>query len=132
MIEPLPIRLHPGDDLRGALERHASQAGLHAAFVLAGIGSLQGACIRFAGVAEAETLQGDLEILTLSGTLGDGGSHLHATLADAGGRVIGGHVAWGCIVRTTAEVLLAGLPGRVFARAPDPVTGYAELQIRCP
>ncbi len=32
------------------------------------------------------------------------------------GRVVGGHAAHGCIVRTTAEVLLALLPAWRFAR----------------
>jgi predicted DNA-binding protein with PD1-like motif len=43
--------------------------------------------------------------------------------------VLGGHVGPGCIVRTTAELLLALLPGRRFARAFDPQTGYQELKI---
>ena len=42
----------------------------------------------------------------------------------------GGHVAPGCIVRTTAEVLLALLPDWAFAREPDALTGYDELVVR--
>lgn len=130
MIDALPLRLHPGDDLRTALERHVARAGCRAAFVVAGIGSLSEARVRFAGIGDAETIAGDLEILTLSGTLGDGGAHLHVSLADGQGRVRGGHVAAGCRVRTTVEVLLARLPGWVFDRVPDPATGFAELAIR--
>ncbi|HEY9022710.1 MAG TPA: PPC domain-containing DNA-binding protein, partial [Burkholderiaceae bacterium] len=74
--------------------------------------------------------EGDLEILTLSGTLGAGGAHLHMSLSDADGRVLGGHVAPGCIVRTTAEVLLALLDDVRFTREPDAATGYAELHVR--
>jgi predicted DNA-binding protein with PD1-like motif len=51
-------------------------------------------------------------------------------VADACGRVLGGHVAHGCIVRTTAEVLLALLPGWSFSREPDARTGWDELVIR--
>ena len=58
-----------------------------------------------------------------------GGAHLHASLADADGRVLGGHVAPGCIVRTTAEVLLALLDDVRFTREPDAATGYAELHV---
>ena len=43
---------------------------------------------------------------------------------------MGGHVTRGCIVRTTAEVLLALLPDWRFDREPDPVTGYRELVAR--
>lgn len=52
------------------------------------------------------------------------------SIADASGKAIGGHVAQGCIIRTTAEVLLAPLSDWSFSRKPDPVTGFAELVVR--
>jgi uncharacterized protein len=128
-MDTLPLRLHPGDDLRLALEAAMRERGVNAAFVLAGVGSLAGARLRFAGRADASTLHGDLEILTLSGSLGTGGAHLHASVADPAGHVFGGHVAPGCRVRTTAEVLIALLPAWRFDRVADPATGYAELAI---
>lgn len=127
---PTPVRLLPGDDLRRALEGHVATQGLTAAFVLAGIGSLRSARIRLAGAANTLDLDDDLELLTLSGTIGPSGSHLHLSVADASGRMVGGHVAYGCIERTTAEVLLALLPGWDFSREPDARTGWPELVIR--
>ena len=53
-------------------------------------------------------------------------SHLHMALSTAIGQVLGGHVAAGCTVRTTAEVLLALLPGWAFTREPDAETGFAS------
>ena len=129
-MKTLPLRLNPGDDLRPALDAALAALGGEAAFVVAGIGSLREARLRFAGRDASHHAVGDLEILTLSGTLGAGGSHLHASLSDADGRVFGGHVAPGCIVRTTAEILLAVLDDVTFARVPDAATGYAELAIR--
>ena len=129
-MKTLPLRLDPGDDLRAALDAALAARGGTAAFVLAGIGSLREARLRFAGRDASHHATGDLEILTLSGTLGAGGSHLHASLSDADGRVFGGHVAPGCIVRTTAEILLAVLDDVRFTREPDAATGYAELAIR--
>ena len=129
-MKTLPLRLSPGDDLRAALEAALAAAGGAAAFVVSGIGSLREARLRFAGRDALQHVAGDLEILTLAGTLGTGGSHLHASLADADGRVFGGHVGPGCIVRTTAEVLLAVLDEVIFTREPDAATGYAELVIR--
>jgi len=126
----LPLRLRPGDDLRSALDAALAEHGAAAAFVVAGIGSLREARLRFAGREVLQHAVGDLEILTLAGTLGAGGSHLHASLSDADGRVFGGHVAPGCIVRTTAEILLAVLDDMAFTREPDPATGYTELVIR--
>jgi len=103
---------------------------ISAAFVLQGIGSLSVARIRFAGRSEATELRGDLEILTLAGSLSPDGAHLHISVADADGRVTGGHVAPGCIVRTTAEILVAVLPDVHFSREPDQESGWDELTIR--
>lgn len=129
-MKALPLRLDPGADLRDALSTALSAFGGEAAFVVSGIGSLCEARLRFAGRDELHRVVGDLEILTLSGTLGLGGPHLHASLSDATGRVFGGHVAPGCIVRTTAEILLAVLDDVTFTREPDAATGYAELVVR--
>ena len=129
-MRPVPIRLRPQQDLRGALAALALENGWGAAYVLQGIGSLSVARIRFAGKGAATELRGDLEILTLAGSLSPDGAHLHISVSDADGRVVGGHVAPGCIVRTTAEILLAQLPDFTFSRAPDPGSGWDELFIR--
>ena len=129
-MDTLPLRLRPGDDLRRALETALAAAGARAGFVLAGVGSLAPACVRLADAADAPPQDGPFELLTLSGTLADGASHLHASLARADGTVFGGHVAYGCRVRTTAEVLVALLPAWHFSRQPDAATGYAELVVR--
>jgi predicted DNA-binding protein with PD1-like motif len=129
-MRSLPIRLRPQQDLRSALESILAEHQVNAAFVLQGIGSLSGARIRFAGMNEATELHGDLEILTLAGSVSPDGVHLHISVSDAQGRVLGGHVAPGCIVRTTAEVLLALLPDHHFSRAPDAESGWDELVVR--
>jgi predicted DNA-binding protein with PD1-like motif len=125
-----PLRLHPGQDLRDALEQTLRPLGATAAFVVQGIGSLSVAQLRFAGVEQPTELRADLEILTLAGSVAPDGAHLHMSVSDAEGRVFGGHVARGCIVRTTVEILLALLPDHVFSREPDPQTGFMELFIR--
>ena len=129
-MKTLPIRLRPQQDLRRTLDALVLEHRLEAAFVLQGIGSLEVARIRFAGSDQPTELRGDLEILTLAGSLSPDGAHLHITVADADGRVAGGHVAPGCIVRTTAEILLAVLPGYRFSREADPDSGWDELAIR--
>jgi predicted DNA-binding protein with PD1-like motif len=128
-MRSLAIRLRPHQELRGALQALLSEHNVDAAFVLQGIGSLAGAWIRFAGMNEATELRGDLEILTLSGSLSPDGVHLHISVADSAGRVVGGHVAPGCIVRTTAEILVALLPDVAFSREPDEESGCSELVI---
>ncbi|MBN3756396.1 DNA-binding protein [Paraburkholderia sp. Tr-20389] len=125
-----PLRLQPGQDLRDALEQTLHQLDATAAFVVQGIGSLSVAQLRFAGVEQPTELRADLEILTLAGSMASNGAHLHMSVSDADGRVFGGHVARGCIVRTTVEILLALLPEQAFSREPDPQTGFMELFIR--
>ncbi len=126
----LAIRLRPGDDLADALVRAMAAARQQAGFVVAGIGSLDRAAIRPAGQASPPTVDGRCEILTLSGSIACDGAHLHISVADAKGRVRGGHVRPGCRIATTAEILLAWLPALRFARVADPVTGFAELSVR--
>jgi hypothetical protein len=116
--------------LRAALEAVLQQQGVDAAFVLQGIGSLSVAQVRVAGAKQPAELRGDLEILSLGGTLSPDGAHLHITIADQQGRVLGGHMAPGCIVRTTAEVMLLLLPEYRFSREQDPDSGYFELIVR--
>jgi uncharacterized protein len=129
-MQALPLRLYPGDDLRAAVEAVLSEGVLRAAFVIQGIGSLSVAELRFAGADLPTEIRGDLEILTVAGSVSPDGAHLHMSVADARGQVFGGHVSRGCTVRTTAELLLALLPEHAFSREADPSTGFAELVIR--
>ena len=129
-MEMRPLRLTPGQDLRRALECLVFAEGFSAAFVVAGIGSLDRAHLRRAGADDVDVLTGKIELLSLSGSIAANGSHLHAALATATGEVLGGHLAYGCTIRTTAEILLGLLPDWSFMREPDLGTGYAELSVR--
>ncbi|MBI2727871.1 MAG: DNA-binding protein [Polaromonas sp.] len=128
------LRLSPGEDLRLAIEAACDQLmaekDCQAACVISSVGGLSCAVLRYAAEPEGSRLEGPLEMITLSGTLaapGSGGVHLHASVADAQGRVTGGHLMPGCVVRTTAEIVLALLPGWSFVRTLDPATGFREL-----
>ena len=128
-MKVVPLRLQPGDDLRQALESWMGEQEEQAGCVISAIGSLSVAELRFAGAAAATTIRGDLEILSLSGTLSADGAHLHIAVADSSGAVIGGHLCAGSLVRTTAEFVIGLLPEWRFSRELDPATGYPELQI---
>lgn len=125
-----PLRLPPGTDLRRELEAAIARDAGSAAFVLSGIGSLVHARLRLADAAAETTLSGPLEILTIAGSLTADGAHLHVSVADRDGRVYGGHLVYGSEIRTTAEVLLAELPGWQLSREFDAATGYPELVVR--
>ncbi len=128
------LRLSPGDDLRGVLETAfadlAKQHGIAAACIVSAVGSLSQAVLRYSNKPAGSEINGPLELLMLSGTLSPDGAHLHGSVADADGAVKGGHVMPGCIVRTTAEVVVALLPGWEFRRELDAATGFNELSAR--
>ncbi|MCP9914157.1 DNA-binding protein [Cyanobium sp. BA20m-14] len=129
-MKVVPLRLQPGDDLRQALETWMGKQEEQAGCVISAIGSLSVAELRFAGAAAATTIRGDLEILSLSGTLSADGAHLHIAVADSKGAVIGGHLCPGSLVHTTAELVIGLLPEWQFRRERDPATGYAELAFK--
>ncbi len=126
----LPIRLEPGADFRRALERKAGELPNQSAFVVAGIGSLSSVSIRLAAAEQETRLSGPFELISLSGTLSADGAHLHMVIASESGQVMGGHVGYGNLIRTTAELLLVALEGWTLSRAHDAVTGYQELQVQ--
>ena len=128
-MKVIPLRLPPGADLRRALEAWMAEQQEQAGCVISAVGSLSVAQIRLAGAAEATAIRGDLEILSLAGTLSPDDAHLHIAIADSSGTVIGGHLCAGSLVRTTAELVVGLLPEWRFRRELDPATGYAELRI---
>lgn len=123
------LRLTPGQDLKQALQTFAQAQALEAGIILTALGSFTQASLRFAAAADATVIEGPLELISLSGTLSRHGMHLHGAIADAQGRVYGGHVLPGCIIRTTAEIAIASLPNLRLHRQSDPQTGYLELVI---
>jgi len=124
------LRLRPGEDLRLALERATHRLGLAAGCIVSCVGSLSRARLRLAGGERVLEREGPFEIVALVGTLSPDGPHLHVALADGDGRVLGGHLLEGCLVHTTAEIVLAALDDVGFTRALDPATGWRELVVR--
>lgn len=121
------LRMEPGQDLRPGLQDWAVRSGIGAGAVISAAGSLGPCALRFAGRGEATVLERAQELLTLSGTIGPDGAHLHATVSDPEGVVRGGHVLAGCRVRTTMELVILEIEGLVLHRHPDPRTGSDEL-----
>jgi predicted DNA-binding protein with PD1-like motif len=128
-MKVVPLRLQPGDDLRQTLEAWMGEQQEQAGCLISVVGSLSVAQLRLAGATEATAIRGDLEILSLSGTLSPDGAHLHIAIAGSSGAVIGGHLCAGALVRTTAELVIGLLPEWQFSRELDPATGYPELRI---
>jgi len=129
-MRTIALRLRPGADLKAELLALAARERVRAGWVLTGVGSLSRVRLRLAGGAEHGTWEGAFEVVALSGTLSQDGSHLHLAVADHQGHTVGGHLAEGCTVRTTVEVVVAADERLVFGREHDPATGYDELVVR--
>ena len=123
------IRLKPKDDLLLALQEFVTFNGWGAVYIQACVGSLSKCALRPAGKAEVKTITGDMEIVSMSGTLEVDGSHIHISVADNACNVFGGHMLLGCTVRTTAEVVLGIIDNCTFTRLHDPDSGYQELYL---
>lgn len=123
------FRLLPGEDLKKSIQNYVVQNSIAAGAMLSIVGSLSKTRLRLAGAKNFYEKETKVEILSLSGTLSANGSHLHLAVADGEGHCIGGHLSDGCIINTTAEVIIAEFPKLIFKRAPDEHTGFDELVI---
>jgi predicted DNA-binding protein with PD1-like motif len=123
------FRLVPGDDLKVCIEKLVKEEKILAGAILTCVGSLCQATLRMAGVQEAIVLKEKFEIISLSGTLSVNGCHFHISISDSTGTVTGGHLKEGCIVRTTAEVVITIMDELIFSREADSLTGFRELRV---
>ncbi len=123
------LRLKPDQDLRQSLKSFAEYQNIKAGFILTAIGSLKQATLRFANQNFSTVLKDKLEIISLNGTLATTGVHLHISIADKQGKTLGGHLDDGCIIYTTAEIVIGTSEEFKFIRTIDEQTGYKELEI---
>ena len=127
--ETYALRLKPGQDLKQSIQLFVNEKKLHAAWIVTCAGSLTNYSIRFANQQKAASDSGHFEIVGLTGTLSDNGSHLHISISDSTGKTIGGHLVEGCIVYTTAEIIIQSSDKLSFKREKDGTTPWEELQI---
>lgn len=108
-MQPLPLHLDAGSDVRLSLEALARSQGA-TGYVLSVVGNLSTAVFQCPGKASPTRLRGELEIITLSGTLSPEGVHLHLSFSDGDCRVWGGHLEPGTLVLRGADLLVGFLP----------------------
>lgn len=123
------FRIHPGKDLKKEILDFTRKNNIKAGCILTCVGSLTRATLRMADETIVKELDQRFEIVSLVGTLCQDGVHLHISLSDADGNVIGGHVKEGCLIYVTAEVVIADLGGFGFSREFDENTGFRELVV---
>ena len=127
-MRPLPLKLAPGSDLRLSLEDLARREGIHG-FVLSVVGNLTRAAFQCPGQSEPTVLEGDLEVITLNGTLSPDSVHLHLSLSDGACQVWGGHLEPGTIVQKGADVLVGVLEQNKPAAATTATAPRLEIAV---
>ncbi len=103
---------------------------IQAGSVISAVGSLKEAAIRFANKPNPTILKGNFEVVSLSGTLGLAGNHLHLAVSDGEGKTVGGHLGDGSKVFTTLEIVIGIYSDLKFLRVQDKMTGFKELEIK--
>ena len=128
-METVALRLNPQQDLKVELETFVKEHNIESACILTCVGSLAQATLRLANQPEGKIYENRFEIVSLTGTLSMHGCHCHVAIADPTGCTIGGHLLGGCLIFTTAELIIGILPNLRFTRELDEITGYRELKI---
>ncbi|SEG38326.1 PPC domain-containing DNA-binding protein [Vibrio hangzhouensis] len=129
-ITPIAVRLTRGTDLKQAIAKLVQQHQLSAGTVASCVGCLSTLHIRLANAEHRLLRQEAFEIVSLMGTLTPAHQHLHIAVADAEGKVWGGHLLEGCVVATTAELIIHQYSELAFTREFDSSTGYSELVVK--
>ena len=127
-MQPLPLKLAPGSDLRLSLEELAQRDGI-SGFVLGVVGNLTKASFQCPGQAEPTVLEGDLEVITLNGTFSPEGVHLHLSLSDGACQVWGGHLEPGTIVQKGVDLLIGVLEQREGRPARKTAAATPRIEI---
>ena len=127
-MQPLPLKLAPGSDLRLNLEELAQRDGI-SGFVLGVVGNLTKASFQCPGQAEPTVLEGDLEVITLNGTFSPEGVHLHLSLSDGACQVWGGHLEPGTIVQKGLDLLIGVLEQREGRPARQTAAAAPRIEI---
>ena len=123
------FRLVKGSDLKKEIENYVINNKI-SGVILCAVGCLSKLTIRLADGKSILEKEGMLEIVSITGTLSEDGVHIHISVADKSGNTIGGHLKDGCIVNTTAEIILEIFENITFKREYDNNTGYNELVIK--
>lgn len=130
MITPIAVRLVKGDDLKASLQRLVNEHHIQAGSIASCVGCFSQFSIRLAGATETLQLSEPLEIVSVMGTLTPEHQHVHLCVAKQNGEVIGGHLMEGCLIDTTAELIIHSYQNLTFGREFDQQTGFTELTIR--
>ncbi len=123
------FRLTKGMDLKKEIVKFCSDNNINAGYIGACVGCCSEINFRLAGAEKFYNSKKDYEIVSMTGTISENGTHIHVAFGDEEGMVVGGHLSNGCIVNTTAEIVIVEIDNYKLSREMDDNTGYKELKI---
>ncbi|PTO82550.1 PPC domain-containing DNA-binding protein [Vibrio splendidus] len=129
MITPIATRLTRGQDLKLELQKLVTAHNISAGSVASCVGCVSQLNIRVANANNTKLIKAPFEIVSVMATLTPNHQHIHISVADENGDVIGGHLLEGTIIATTAELIVHRYDTLTFNREHDDSTGYTELTI---
>jgi len=126
------FRLRPNQLLREEIDRYVKSNNIRAGVILTCVGNVKSAILRMSDSVTVNTYNhsGTYEIVSLVGTVESGNSHLHLSISDKNGKVLGGHLKNGTVVGVTAEIAIGETEDKEFMRIMDKKTGYKELVVK--
>ena len=128
-MRAVPLHLEAGSDVRRSLEQLALEHNA-GGFVLSVVGNLSQAAFACPGKSAPTVLAGELEIITLQGTISPDGVHLHLSFSDASCQVWGGHLEHGTLVLRGADLLVGLLSTGTSAAQSAALSSSASSEPR--
>lgn len=114
--------------MRVEIEKLVKKEKITAGCLASIVGGLKKVKLRMAGGKVVKSWNGLFEIVSGTGTLSSlSDCHIHISVSDKNGKVLGGHLKEGCIVSNTTEIVLLKFGGVRYRRKFDKKTGYEEL-----
>ncbi len=129
-MKSFAFRLTPHQSVKESILAFAKQNKIKAGCIVTAVGSLEQIQLRFANQEFGTKRKGHFELISLTGTFSDASSHLHMSVSDSTGQIIGGHLMDDNLVYTTLEVVVVELTDVEFIREKDPSYGYSELIVK--
>ena len=123
------FRLTNGQDLKKSIVDYCENNSIKAGIIGACVGCCYEVNFRLAGGEKFFHNVADYEIVSMTGTISETGTHIHVSFSDENGNVVGGHLSKGCFINTTAEVVIIEINNYKLTREFDDTTGYKELVI---
>ncbi len=127
-MENRSIYLAKEDDLLLSIQSIAQSDNI-TGFVLGIVGNLSKAVFQCPGKSSTTTMEGNLEVIALNGTISPEKSHLHLSISDENCNVWGGHLEPGSLVLKGIDLLIGITENNYLSNSEKPANDKARVEI---